>query len=163
MNLHTLLVTTILCIAPISELRGGLPFALSQGVHFVWAYLFCVAVNSLVGPLLHLFLTTLHKLLSRWNGYQRLFEGLVERARLKVKAKVDKYGYWGIVMFVAIPLPITGVYTGTLGAWVLGLDAKKTSLAVLLGAALAGLIVTAVYYLVVDLGLNALRFFIKAI
>ncbi len=74
-------------------------------------------------------------------------------------AKVDKYGYWGLALFVAIPLPITGAYTGTLGAWVLGMDPKKTFLAVALGALIAGIIVT----VVVSLGIEAFSLFVKEV
>jgi len=66
----------------------------------------------------------------------------VERARKKVHAKVEKYGYWGLLLFVAVPLPVTGAWTGTLGAWVLGLSYKKAFFAIAGGVVLAGIIVS---------------------
>jgi len=157
MSLRTLLVTIALCLLPISELRGGLPFALSNEIPLPLAYLICVGANALVSPLVYLFLSSLHKLLERWQPYRRLFERLVERARRRVHAKVEKYGYAGLILFVAIPLPITGAYTGTLGAWILGMDRRKTILAVFVGVIIAGIIVAAVF----TLGIKALYFFIK--
>ena len=157
MSLRTLLVTIALCLLPISELRGGLPFAVSNEVPLPLAYLICVGANALVSPLVYLFLSSLHKLLERWRPYRRLFERLVERARLRVHAKVEKYGYAGLILFVAIPLPITGAYTGTLGAWILGMDRRKTILAVFVGVIIAGIIVATVF----TLGIKALYFFIK--
>ena len=157
MSLRTLLVTLTLCLLPISELRGGLPFALRNDVTLPVAYLICVGANALVAPLVYLFLSSLHKLLERWRPYRRFFEHIVERSRRKVHAKVEKYGYAGLILFVAIPLPITGAYTGTLGAWILGMDRRKTILAVFAGVIIAGVVVAAVY----TLGIKALYFFLK--
>jgi uncharacterized membrane protein len=159
MSLRTLLVTLALCLLPISELRGGLPFALRNGIPLLVAYPICVGANALVAPLVYLFLSSLHKLLERWQPYRRFFEHIVERSRRKVHAKVEKYGYLGLVLFVAIPLPITGAYTGTLGAWILGMDRRKTILAVFGGVIIAGVIVAAIF----SLTIKALYFFLKII
>jgi uncharacterized membrane protein len=91
--------------------------------------------------------------------YQNLFDHFVERARSKLHAQVQKWGWLGITVFVAIPLPITGAWTGTLGAWVLGLNKRKTMIAVSLGVLIAGAIITAV----VILGIQALNLFIKKV
>ena len=138
-------------------MRGGLPFALSSEVPLLVAYPICVGANALVAPLVYLFLSSLRKLLERWEPYRRLFDHIVERSRRKVHAKVEKYGYAGLILFVAIPLPITGAYTGTLGAWILGMDRRKTILAVFVGVIIAGIIVSIVF----TLGLRAFYFFIK--
>ncbi len=154
---NTLLWTILLCVLPIAELRGGLPYALARGVAPLPAYLLCVAANSLVAPLVLLFLSSLHRLLDRWPAYHRLFERLVERSRRKIRAAVERYGYWGLMIFVAIPLPLTGAYTGALGAWVLGMRPWKSVLFIAMGVALAGVIVSLVYLG----GVQALDFFLK--
>jgi uncharacterized membrane protein len=147
----------LLAIAPISELRGAIPFSLANGMSLPVAFLICVAANALVGPLAWLFLSTLHRLLSRWKPYASLFDRIVERARRKVHAAVERYGYWGLAVFVAIPLPFTGAWSGTLGAWVLGMEVRKSLLAVAAGVLVAGIVVTAVAYF----GIQALSFFLK--
>lgn len=157
MTPRTFLIAGLLSILPISELRGAIPFALTQGVSIPLAYFYCVLLNALVGPIVFLFLSSIHRLFSLWGWYKRTFDRIIERARLKIHAKVEKYGYWGVMFFVAIPLPITGAYTGSLGAWVLGLDAKRTFLAVLAGVVISGVIVTLISYL----GIEAFSFFIK--
>ncbi len=157
MTPRAFLIAGLLSILPISELRGAIPFALTQGMSIPIAYFYCVLLNALVGPLVYLFLFSVHKLLSLWAWYKRTFDKLIERARLKIHAKVERFGYWGVMLFVAIPLPITGAYTGTLGAWVLGLDSKRTFLAVLAGVTISGIIVTTISYL----GIEAFSFFIK--
>ena len=159
MELSTLLTTVFLSFLPISELRGAIPFAVARGVPLPAAFLLAVACNILVAPFAFLFLGTLHGLLYRWAFYARLFDGIVERARAKVGGTVEKYGYWGLLVFVAVPLPVTGAWTGALGAWVLGLRKRKATLYIALGVLAAGLVVSAV----VGLGVGALSFLIKRI
>jgi len=72
---------------------------------------------------------------------------------------IEKYGFWGVTIFVAIPLPVTGAYTGTVAAWLFGLDRKKSLLAVLVGVCIAGLVVSFIIYF----GVEGLEFFIKKI
>lgn len=159
MTIKTILLTTAFTLLPISELRGAIPFAVLNGMHPLAAYFYCVFLNALLGPLVYVFLDSLHKLFYKMNWYKNLFDLLVSRARTKVSDKVDKYGYVGIMLFVGIPLPITGAYTGTLGAWILGLDRKKTCLAVAAGAVISGIIVSLIVYF----GIEAASIFIKQV
>jgi uncharacterized membrane protein len=70
----------------------------------------------------------------------------MEKARHKIHKRVEKYGYIGLMIFVAIPLPLTGVYTATLGSWALGMDKKKSFAYMALGAIISGIIVTLITY-----------------
>lgn len=157
MNLQTFFWAAFLSFLPISELRGGLPFALLNGMSWPLAYFYCVTCNALVAPLCWIFLSTFHKLFLRMKWYEKFFNRFVERARAKVHGGVERFGLWGIALFVAIPLPITGAWTGTLGAWILGLEKRKTLIAVIAGVLVSGLIVSAV----VTLGISALDIFVK--
>ena len=156
-TLSILLWTALLSFLPISELRGGIPFAIANGIPWYWAYLYCAALNALVAPFCWIFLSTLHKLFLKMAWYKKFFDRFVERARAKLHTKVEKWGWLGIAVFVAIPLPVTGAWTGTLGSWVLGLDKRKTMLAVIIGVLVSGAIVTAVMLL----GIQALHIFVK--
>jgi uncharacterized membrane protein len=158
MEIHLALVwAAFLSFLPISELRGGIPFAIVNGIPWYMAYPFCVALNALVAPVCWLFLATVHKLFFKLTWYQRLFDRFVESARTKLHSGVEKWGWFGVTLFVAIPLPMTGAWTGTLGAWVLGLQKWKTMLAVIIGVIIAGAIVTAV----MAFGIQGLQFFLK--
>jgi uncharacterized membrane protein len=148
-----------LSFLPISELRGGIPFAVANGIPWYVAFPFCAGLNALVAPVCWVFLSTLHKLFLKMAWYQKFFDRFVERARDKLKGGVEKWGWLGVAAFVAIPLPMTGAWTGTLGAWVLGLSKRRTLPAVILGVIVAGAIVTAV----VLLGIQALSFFVKQV
>ncbi|MDR1029470.1 MAG: small multi-drug export protein [Treponema sp.] len=152
-----LLWTGLLSFLPISELRGGIPFAIASGLPWYWAYPFAVVLNALVAPVCWLFLATLHKYLLALTWYRNFFDRFVERARAKLHKGIQKWGWLGITVFVAIPLPLTGAWTGTLGGWVLGISKGKTMIAVLLGVGIAGALVTTILVL----GLQAFSLFIK--
>jgi len=134
----------LLSLLPVSELRGGIPYAVANDTHIVTAYLVCVLSNMLVIPILYLFLETVHKAFYKIKIYQLLFDKWVNRTRKKAEKSVGRFGYWGVMLFVAIPLPITGAYTGTLAAWLLKLDKKRSAIFLALGVLIAGLIVSAV-------------------
>ncbi len=153
----TYIITALLSLLPISELRGAIPYAIANGLSPVFTWFYCVILNAAVGPLVYIFLITFHRLLIKFSWYTKLFDRFVEKTRHKVEHKVKKYGYIGIALFVAIPLPVTGAYTGTLGAWILGLEPKKTFLSVLAGVIISGTIVLTITYY----GIEAFSFFTK--
>jgi uncharacterized membrane protein len=198
----TYLWTAFFSILPISELRGGIPFAIVNGIAWFIAWPFAAAVNALAAPLCWIFLSTVHRFFygrnvsaegnagggnagggetadgetaggetaggaggktprrGTWNGfawYRVFFDRFVNRARKKLEKGIARWGALGVALFVAVPLPVTGAWTGTLGAWVLGLPKRKTLPAVILGVAAAGGIVTAVTLL----GRGAFNIFIK--
>lgn len=157
MQLQIILYSILLSLLPISELRGAIPYALSQGMPIVPAYLICVGTNILVGPLVFLFLSTLHRIFYFLRFYRVIFDKIVKRSRKRIEEKINRFGYWGLVIFVAIPLPITGAYTGALGAWVLAMKKLKSFTAIAAGVIIAGFIVT----LVSVLGIKALNIFLK--
>jgi len=147
MSLKIILTTILLSIIPIFELRGAIPYAVFNKMPLLTAFIISVAANAMVAPIVFIFLSTLHKLLLPWKFYQNLFEKFVERTRKKIHAPVEKYGYLGIMIFVAIPFPITGAYTGALGAWIFGMDKYKSMIACALGVLISGIIVSTVVFL----------------
>jgi uncharacterized membrane protein len=159
LSIETLSWTVFFSVLPISELRGAIPFAVANGINPVFAYFFAVFFNALVGPIVFVFLNTFHKLFSKMTWYVKLFDHVVNRTREKVGEKINKYGYLGVALFVAVPLPVTGAWTGTLGAWIFGLQKRKTFAAVLLGVTISGLIVS----LITFFGVEALSFLTKEI
>jgi uncharacterized membrane protein len=140
----------ILSLLPIAELRGGIPYALLKGYPVWQSYIGCVAANFLVGPVVFAFLNTVHKLLSRMALYRTVFAWFEKSVRRRTAHLIDKYGFWGVTIFVAIPLPITGAYTGSLAAWLFNLDWKRSMLAVLAGVIIAGIIVSTVMILGIE-------------
>jgi uncharacterized membrane protein len=126
-------------ISPIIELRGGIPLGvLKYGLDPLLAFFIAVTANALIFfPIFFVLRLFYDKLLSRISLFNRYLDNLRKRG----KPKVDKYGFWGLALFVGIPLPFTGAYTGTILAWLLGVDWKKAFAAVGTGVVIAGVIV----------------------
>lgn len=140
----TYVITCILAFLPISEVRGAIPYGFFNGIPMANVVIMSMFMNMLVPLVGFGFLATLHKLLIKIPVYEKIYEKMIGRARRSVGEKVKKYGLFGLTLFVAIPLPITGAWTGVLGAWVLGLDIKKSIPAIMLGVGIATAIVTTV-------------------
>lgn len=143
--MNDIIYSIILSIMPIAELRGGIPYALAKDINPVTAYLICTGANILAFPIVYLFMGFFHDLFSKMRWYADLFEKLVIRTRGKVEDKLEKWGFWGLMVFVMIPLPVTGAYTGSFAAWVFGIPKAKAFLAVVCGVLISGLIVTAIF------------------
>jgi len=137
-------VLTVLGIAasPISELRGAIPWAILK-YHFPWyyAFLFAIIGNLLPVPFILLFLNTLSWLLSKVSIFNRILQWLFERTRRRGKI-IERYERIGLILFVAIPLPVTGAWTGSLAAVLFGLKFKHALLSIFIGILIAGTIVT---------------------
>jgi len=132
-------------ILPISELRGGIPYAIANDVNPFLAYFICVGANILAFPIVFLFLEFLHPLFLKVSFYQKLFDKFVLRTRKKLDKKIKKYGFWGLMLFVMIPLPVTGAYTGSFAAWLFNIPKKKAFISVVLGVIISGIIVTTIW------------------
>ncbi|MBA7473015.1 hypothetical protein ES707_08349 [subsurface metagenome] len=134
------ILTFFLSMLPISELRGGLPFALSQGLSPLKAYLISVAGNILpVFPLL-LLLRRLSIFFGRYKITEKTLNWTLARAR-KREDLVRRYGFGGLILLVAIPLPVTGAWTGTLVSFLLSMKIRHSFLAICIGVGIAGIIV----------------------
>lgn len=146
--MNQLVLAIILSILPISELRGGLPvaisYALKNNVSIFPIFLIIILTNVLVIFLVFFFLDYLHKGFLKFSWYKKVFSFFLERTRKKadkVEAKLGVFGFLALASFVAVPLPVTGAWTGCLIAWILGLDRKKSIFFISLGVLIAGLIV----------------------
>lgn len=142
--MNSILLSALLSMTPVGELRAGLPAAFISGVSPWLAYTVCVLANALVAPIVFFFLEYLHKHFMHVGAYRSMFDRFMERTRHKTEHYVKKYGYWGLAIFVAVPLPFTGAYTGALAAWFFGMDKWKAFWSIFIGVAIAGGIVLAV-------------------
>ena len=139
----------MLSISPISELRGGIPYAILSGINPWTAFVICVLANMIIVFFIFFFLDYLHKSFMKVSVYRKVFGFFLERTRKKVdeiEKKMSVYGFLALTLFVAVPLPVTGAWTGSFIAWILGLDRKKSILAISLGVLIAGIIVLSASY-----------------
>ena len=144
MELKSLLWTLVLAMAPVSELRGAIPYGLAHDIPLGLLLPLCVAANLLPVPLIVLFLRKILAWMQRLGGKPKaLAEWLIARG-FKKTMMVKKYGPLGLFLLVAIPLPGTGAWTGALVAALMGLRMKFALPAIAGGVAAAGVLVTLV-------------------
>jgi uncharacterized membrane protein len=142
MELSSILTVLGIGVLPIFELRGAIPWAISVH-HFPWYYalLFGIIGNILPVPFILIFFDKIVELLSKVHFLNRFLQWFLERTRRRGKV-VERYERIGLALFVAIPLPITGAWTGSILAVLLGLKYKYAFLSILIGVLVAGIIVT---------------------
>lgn len=131
----------IISLMPILELRGGLLAAALLGLEPLPSYIISIIGNVLPVPFILLLITKILAWMknSKIKFFNKVANWLDEKVE-KHKGQIEKYGYWGVVLFVGIPLPGTGAWTGSLIASVLNMDRKKTFIAVLVGIVMASII-----------------------
>ncbi len=140
---------------PIAELRGGLPFALAKGISPLKAYFLSVAGNLIPVIPLFLLLKFFSDFIKRCSKGKVLLDWVETRVGRK-KELVRRYGLSGVILLVAVPLPVTGAWTGTLVSFLLLIRLRYAFPAICLGVCLAGLIV-----LLVSLGImEGIRIFV---
>ena len=138
-------VIFIISLMPILELRGGLLAATLLKVPYLRALIICVAGNVLPIPFVLLFLEMIFKWMEKWSVTKKIVDWLIKKGNSK-RSQIDKYGYLGLILFVGIPLPGTGAWTGSLVAILLGLDKKKSFICILIGVMLAAAIMSILSY-----------------
>lgn len=137
------LATIFISAIPIAELRGAIPIAIGvYGMDPASAYFLAVIGNMLpVVPLL-LFLEPVSTYLRRFRIFDIFFSWLFDRTRINHTERFEKYGTLALTLFVAVPLPVTGAWTGCAAAFVFGIKFRHALPAILVGVMIAGLIVS---------------------
>ena len=137
---------------PIIELRGAIPMgaafnATLGGMPFWLTYMLSVAGNMLPVPFILLFIKKMIKWMSqsKVGFFNKIANFLLNRVEKK-RDKIEKYSFWGVCLFVAVPLPVTGAWTGSLVAAMIDMKFWKALLSCLLGVMIAGVVMTLVSY-----------------
>ena len=143
-NLIPEIKTLLTAMAPIGELRVALPIALlSYKISIVPAYILSVIGNMIPVFLLLLFWKYFVEILMKYSKtFNKFFNWLFERTRKKFEGKYKKWGKLALIIFVAIPLPITGAWTGSVAAWLFNFKYWESIGLIFLGVCISGIIVT---------------------
>ncbi|HIH52480.1 MAG TPA: small multi-drug export protein [Nanoarchaeota archaeon] len=146
--MNSLIIAVILTLLPLVELRGGLPLALinasKYGVSQLTIFLIIVLLNIFLIFLIFFFLDNIHKIFMRFNFYKNFYSFYLKKMQKKIiifEKSHNSIGFFALFLFVAIPLPLTGAYTGTFLSWILGLERKRSIIAIALGVLTAGVII----------------------
>lgn len=136
------IITVVLAALPISELRGAIPYAMTVG-GMGWQKAFALSVVGNFLPVLPilLLLESVSNWLRRYPLWDRFFTWLFERTRRKGRL-VERFEALGLVLFVAIPLPVTGAWTGCVAAFLFKIPLKLALPAIFCGIMIAGTVVT---------------------
>lgn len=139
------MIVFVISMVPLLELRGGLLAASVLNINIVRAIWYCVIGNIIPVPFILFLITPIFNWLKKMRIFRPMVEKLENRAMGKSE-QIEKYQFWGLVLFVGIPLPGTGAWTGALIASLLSVKFKKAFPAILLGIALATVIMSVVSY-----------------
>ena len=135
----------LIAALPIIELRGAIPLGVVNGMSPFHAFLISLLGSSLPIPLIFFLIRPLFEMLSKFKMLQIKIDKFITKT-LSKSDHIRRYEFWGLLLFVAIPLPGTGVWTGTLAAVLLDLRFKTAFPAILLGNIIAGLIMLNISY-----------------
>lgn len=139
------LIVFVISMVPILELRGGLLAASVLQIPIVKAITLCVIGNIIPVPFILLLITPIFNWLKQTKTFRPFVEKLENRAMGRSE-QIEKYEFWGLVLFVGIPLPGTGAWTGSLIASLLGVKFKKAFPAIIVGIILATVIMSILSY-----------------
>jgi len=158
--LREILELIFVTFLPFLELRASIPYGiLKLQMNWVDVFIICVITNIILGIIIYFLLDKLVHVVIRIKPIGKLYHKTVERTQKKIQKYVEKYGEIGVAIFIGIPLPGSGVYTGALGSYLLGLGYKKFIIACIVGVIIAGTAVT----LITLFGTGAWNLFIKTV
>lgn len=137
------IIAFLISMVPLIELRGAVPYSIKMGLPTLQAYIVCIVGNMLPVPIIFLFARRVLEWGKDKKYIGKFFTFCLEKGHKggeKLKAKAGRGLFVALLLFVGIPLPGTGAWTGTLAASILDMDFKESITAVLLGVILAGVI-----------------------
>ncbi|SEF96736.1 COG2426 family protein [Algoriphagus boritolerans] len=128
-----ILIAMLWSMSPFGEAKVGIPYAILNDINIYLAFGLCFAANVLVFPIMSFFLNVVNRYFMKWRSYKKAAIFVGRRAKAGAGNNVKKYGFWGLMIFVLVPIPGTGVYAGTIAGYLFGLERKKAFLANTIG------------------------------
>jgi uncharacterized membrane protein len=132
----------LLTLLPLLELRASIPIGIGMGVPWPLVFLTAVIVNILLGPIIYIIIDKFIHFLTEYKWFRVIYYKLLRRTQRRIHKYVEKYGEWAVAIFIAVPLPGSGSYSGALAAYIIGLSYKKFIISNIIGVTIAGIIVT---------------------
>lgn len=136
-----LIIAMLWSLSPFGEAKVGIPYGLLNGVNIYLVFAGCFLANVLVFPIMHFFLTTINKSLLKWHYYKKSAIYIARRAKLGSGEKIKKYGFIGLIFFVMLPVPGTGVYAGSIASYIFKMEKKRAFAANVVGIFFSSVIV----------------------
>jgi uncharacterized membrane protein len=146
--LQDILFTFLISFSPFGEARAGIPYGELNGLPIMLVFVIGLLGNILVFPIFYKVIEMANKYLWKNPLYKKTAIYLALRARSKTQKVIKKYGVWGLMIFVMIPLPVTGAYIGTIAAFIFGISYQKSLLAVSIGITLSSIMVASFMHII---------------
>lgn len=138
---NALITAILLSLSPLGESKVGIPFGLLNNINIYLVFVLCLTANILVFPLMMFFLENINRHLLKWGFYKTTAIYVARRAKSGSGKQIKKYGFWGLLIFVMIPLPGTGVYAGSIASYIFNIEKKRAFMANSIGITLSALII----------------------
>ena len=143
-----ILFTFLISFSPFGEARAGIPYGELNGLPIMLVFIVGLVANLLVFPIFYKAIELANKHLWKNPLYKRTAIYLSSRARTKTKTIIKKYGVWGLMVFVMIPLPVTGAYIGTIAAYIFGISYQRSLIAISSGITISSTMVALFMYFI---------------
>ena len=116
----------LLTLLPALELRASIPYGiLVENIHWFTVFVVCVFVNIILGPVVFIIIDKFIHLFLRIKAFDKIWTRVIERTQRRIEKYVEKYGVWGLSIFIGIPLPGSGSYTGAVAAYLFGFRLRR--------------------------------------
>jgi len=146
--LQDILFTFLISFSPFGEARAGIPYGELNGLPIMLVFIVGLVANLLVFPIFYKAIELANKHLWKNPLYKKTALYLALRARTKTKEVIKNYGVWGLMIFVMIPLPVTGAYIGTIAAFIFGISYQKSLIAISSGITISSIMVASFMHLI---------------
>ncbi|NAS29946.1 ligand-binding protein SH3 [Flavobacteriaceae bacterium R38] len=139
--IEDIIISILWSLSPLGEAKVGIPYGMFNGINIYLVFAICFLANVLVFPMMMFFLHKVNRYLLRWNWYKKAALWVARRAKTGSGDKIQKYGFWGLLLFVMIPLPGTGVYAGSIATYLFKIKKRKAFAANVIGIFFSSLII----------------------
>ena len=123
--LMDLVIAMLWSLSPFGEAKVGIPYGMLNGLNIYLVFATCFLANLLVFPMMMFFLERINRYFLRWGFYKKSAIFVARRAKTGSGAKIQRFGFWGLILFVMIPLPGTGVYAGSIATYLFKIEKQK--------------------------------------
>ncbi|MCO6499873.1 MAG: small multi-drug export protein [Vicingus serpentipes] len=144
--LYEIISIFFISISPLGEARVGIPYGLVNEVPLILSFSVACGANLLVFPLFYEVISKLNYFFWKNRTYKKGAVYLSKRAKRKTKSSIDKYGAWGLMVFVMIPLPVTGAYIGTIAVYIFNISYRSAFYAISVGVVISSILVSIAGY-----------------
>jgi len=139
--IEDLIISMLWSLSPFGEAKVGIPYGMLKGHNIYVVFLVCFVANAMVFPMVIFFLEKVNRFFTKWKFYKKSAIFIARRAKNGSGRNIQKFGFLGLVLFVMIPLPGTGVYAGSIASYLFKIERKRAFLANTIGIFFSSVII----------------------